>query len=219
MSNDFYREPIFWSSTVPGYNTSDRERRSIGPDGREIVERVPQIGHQGDYENKKVASGVRYIEVVRHEGHVVALCLTNAAAHLDPSTGWGQQQRGKAHHFGWFPIGLCPVALLGTGELQAHHVKDRSLLDAEPCKPGTYGRENRCPHNIAEQVARSKFWGMAEAERAKAYKDPTDRLIEANQQQQREFAQTLAEAIKANSGNAVPSTDTDPPARNGKKGG
>jgi hypothetical protein len=193
--SEFYREPIFWTSTVPGYNTADRERRTIR-DGKEVVERVPQIGHQGDYEHKSLAQGIRYIEVVRHEGHIINQVLTNAAAHLDINTGWFQQQRGKALYWGWYPIATCPVALLRTGELQPRHIKDASLLNAQPCEHGTYDREHRCPHSISEQAARSKWWATAEAERVAAYKDPTDRMIEAGREQSRELANVVADAIK-----------------------
>jgi len=196
MSSEFYREPIMWTSPNPGYNAADRERRSFR-DGKEVVERVPQIGHVGDYENKRQAPGIRYIEVVRHEGHVAPIVLTSAAAHLDANTSYGLQQRGKCIHFGWFPIGVCPVALLGTGELNLKHVRDKSLLSAQPCPPGSCDREHRCSHSLSEQKARSEWWSKAEAERAAAYKTSEEKLADAYRDGNREIGNVIADALRA----------------------
>ena len=61
------RPPIFWTSTIPGYNDADRQRVRFD-DGERIVERIPQRAHIGDYENRKRAPGVRSVRVVRHDG-------------------------------------------------------------------------------------------------------------------------------------------------------
>lgn len=192
--SDLNREPIFWSSTTPGYNTADRER-SFMRDGEEITIRFPQRGHSGDYDDRTVARGLRYVDVVRHDGNIAPMVLTNAAAHLDPNTSFGHYQRSKARHYGWFTPGSCPVALLATGELTPAKIFDKSILDQKPCMHGTHTDDNPCPHALAEIAARRTKKQAVELARNAAYKDPTDRMIEAGREQNQAFAQTVADAL------------------------
>ena len=139
------REAIFWTSTSAGYNTRDREKSRM-EGGRKVVEKVPQRGHQGDYESRRPARGVRYITVVRHEGHRVSLVLTSAAAHLDHNTPQGQYQLAKAKHHGWYQIGQCPCALLVTGGMLPEHFVDKKVAKDKPCEHGVYSGAKPCRH-------------------------------------------------------------------------
>lgn len=201
LGGNLNREPIFWTTTVPGYNKVDRERVLFDDDtGEPIIERFPQSGHQGDYENRSRARGLRFVYVIRHEGHLAPIVLTNAAAHMDPNTPWGNYQRAKARFFGWYMPGSCPVALLASGELSPNQIRDRSLLDAKPCQHGSYGEEHRCPHSLSEQGARRDQNKRREDARNLNFKDPTDKLIEAGREQNREFAQTVVSAMRGGEG-------------------
>ena len=151
--SEFDREPCFWTSPTPGYNTRDRQR-SFMVDGELRTERHPQRGHQGDYENRLKAQGTRYIRVVDHHGHEIFHTLTNAAAHLDHTAPFGQYMLAKMRYLGWFMPGQCPCALLTTGEIKPNHIVDKSLLSAKPCAPSSFSYENQCPHSISERKAR-----------------------------------------------------------------
>jgi hypothetical protein len=191
-----HSEPIMWTSTLPNYNQADRER-TIVADGNVRLERVPQTGTVGDWNERQPLPPHmrRFQPVVRHDGHEVFHVYTNAAAQLDTSTTYAQNELAQDRFLGWFWTGACPVALLNTGNLQKHHIVEKSLLTEQPCQPGTYGEEHdrHCPHVKLERAARQKKRAQEEIDRAAAYKDSTDKLIEA----QRDNQDKLIEAIFA----------------------
>lgn len=188
MSNPpvFNREPIFWTSTVPGYNTADRQRTEMR-DGKRVTIRFPQSGHAGDYENRLKANGTRFLWMIDHHGFEAPIVLTCAAAHMNPHDGYGQQVMRKARHFGWFMPGQCPCALLTTGELSKDHIVDKSLLKATPCPPRSYDFKNRCPHSISERAAR--------AEQNKAIQDERERMTKTDSAKGIEATQALTEKL------------------------
>jgi hypothetical protein len=188
-------EAIFWTSTTPGYNTKDRER-DIVVAGKRIKERFPQHGHVGSYDSKKKAGGQRFVRVVRHDGHVVCLVLTNAAAHIDPSTPFGNYQRAKMRHYGWFPLGSCPLAMLATSQVTPEQFVNQAMLKEPPCTPGTYGENKPCPHCVAETTARQKAHTADEAERMASFKDPTEKLVEAGREQTQAIVGAITDALK-----------------------
>lgn len=197
--SEFEREPIFWTSTRPGYNQRDREIVRF-ENGRRIVEKVPQRGHQGDYEQRRTdvrCARARWLHVVTHHGNWIRMVLTSAAAHMDPNTEWGQYQRAKARHFGWFPLWSCPIALLATGELKPEQLVDQSLVGAAPCAVGSYSEKQPCPHCLAETDARRARHAADEAERFKNYKDAGEKTIEANRADMREQTAAITTAITA----------------------
>lgn len=187
------REPCFWTSTRPGYNSKDRELVSF-VDGKRIVERVPQRGHQGDYEDRRPARGIRSVRTVRSDGHTVHMVLTNGAAHLDHTTQFGQYQNAKAEHLGWYPVGSCPLARLANGQLQPQHFRVQSMLKETPCAPKSYSEKSPCKHSIAEELARKAAWASGEmAELEHKFKNSSDKLAEA----QRDQTSALVGAITA----------------------
>ena len=183
MADPFHREPCMWTSTVPNFNTADRERVSQR-DGKVVRERIPQTGTVGDYDNRQPVNTRRWLPVVRHEGHVVPHVYTNAAAHMDTSTSYAQNEMAVDRALGWFWTGSCPVALIGTGLLSGEQIVDKSLIEARPCAPGSFSEDKPCPHVLAEKTARMKQTAETERERAASYKDPTDRMIDAQREQQ-----------------------------------
>lgn len=182
----FNREPCFWTSTVPGYNTRDRQRTEMR-DGKRITIRFPQSGHAGDYENRTRAQGTRYLWMIDHHGFEAPIVLTCAAAHMNPHDAYGQRVMQKARHFGWFLPGQCPCALLTTGELTKDHIVDRTLLTATPCAQGTYDHKNRCKHSLSERAAR--------AAQNKAIQDEREVLMKTNEARSIEATNALTEKL------------------------
>lgn len=193
MSN---REPIFW--TGPGsYSQRDREIvRHVN--GKRIVEKVPQRGHQGEPDNRTMdprARANRWMHVCTDAGNWIRMVLTNAAAHTDVTTEWAQERRAKARYFGWFRIDTCPVALVAAGELERDKFIVQSMFDDRPCARGTYSEESPCKHCVLETEARRAAKLEFERERDSSYKDPTERQIEANQAAVREQTAAITAAI------------------------
>ncbi len=193
MSKDFNREPCFWTSTSPGYNTQDRQR-TLMRDGKMVTERFPQRGHAGDYEDRRVASGTRYLRLIDHHGFEIYHCLTNAAAHLDHTAPYGQYAMAKARHLGWYMPGACPCALLTTGELTQDHLVSEDVRRGTPCAPGSYSYERPCPHSKAERAARAAQNKAIQDAREVTMKDSSTKHLEATQA----LTERLVETLTAN---------------------
>ena len=176
------REPIFWTTTQPGYNDRDRMRTRVDEEtGELVVERFPQRGHDGDYDDHKPAErGLRYVNMVRHEGHIVPVVLTNAAAHLDHTDSFGRYQIATARNHGWFCLDECPRALVATGTISERSIVDKSQHGEAPCDPGTYSADRMCRHAQAELKARRARNVKLEANREQAHKNDTQKLIDAH---------------------------------------
>jgi hypothetical protein len=198
---DFERETIFWTSTRPGYNDRDRQKVTF-VDGKRVVERVPQRGHQGDYENRRPARGIRSVDVVRHDGHRVHCCVTNGAAHLDDNTEWAQYMRAKWRYFGWYPIGSCPLALVLTGTMRKSHFVDQSLLSERPCEHGTFSVDKPCKHALAEWRARQKQQAAVMDEVEKNFRDPNEKIVDATREQTQAIVGAVTAALKGRKGSA-----------------
>jgi hypothetical protein len=190
VANEFDREPCFWTSNSPGYNTNDRQRTFM-KNGVKVTERHPQRGHAGDYENRLKAAGTRYIRLVDHHGHEIFHVLTNAAAHLDHTAPYGQYALAKARYLGWFMPGQCPCALLATGEMKRHHFVDQSLVGQAPCDPKSCSYENQCKHSLAERAARMAVTQAAHVKREQIMKGDATLNLEATQA----MTKTVTEAV------------------------
>ncbi len=192
MADDFHREPCFWTSTTPGYNTRDRQRTFMSG-GEKVTEKYPQRGHAGDYEDRRKANGVRFIRVVDHYGHEIFHTLTNAAAHLDHTAPFGQYMMQKSRFLGWFMPNHCPCALLSTGELAKDQIVSAEVRSGKACEPGTYSYESQCPHSKAERAARLAKTTVAHDKRELAMKADSTKNLEATQ----EMTKMVAEAVAA----------------------
>ena len=193
MANGIQREPCFWLTTSEDANRERVSTRMVN--GRKVTERLPQIGHDGDYENKtRARGGRRYIMVVRHEGHIVPLLLTNAAAHLTHGP-YGQYALNKGRHHGWYPEGACPAALYLARELNDDQVISPDVKNSTPCEQGTHSAKNPCKHDLAERAARTKQWNADQAERMAGFRDEADKMREVNKELIAGVATTVAETM------------------------
>lgn len=192
MANGIQREACFWLTTSEDPNRERNRIRMVA--GRKVTEKLPQHGHDGDYENKRKARGRRYIMVVRHEGHTVPLLLTNAAAHLQHGP-YAQYQLGKARHLGWYPMGACPCALFLSQELTADQVVSPEVKTGTPCEPGTHNSERPCKHDIAERKARTEAWNSDQASRMSGFRDADEKNHAAQRELNKELVVDVANAI------------------------
>lgn len=215
-ASGIHREPIFWLTTSE--NAKAQRERTRKVNGRLITEKVPQHGHHGDYESKTKAKGVRYINVVRHEGHVVSMCLTNAAAHLDASGPYANYIRSKARHLGWYPAGACPAALFASGELRDDDVVSDEVKHGKPCASDAGHNQHRpCKHDLAERAARTKLWNEIQAERMASFKTDAEKHAAELRQIHGEFAGNIAKAVAEILAQAKLEQETPPPLKETKK--
>lgn len=185
------QDPCYWipaTSTMPIH--IPRKRGHVGP----AVERTPSRGVLGVHDAQRPAPGIRSVRVVRHDGHVVDSCLTNGAAHLEPSLNnlgmYGQYMRAKWRALGWFPLGTCPLTQLAAGNLFAESFFDQSLLEQKPCT-AKHDARNPCPHAQAELAARRAVQVEETRQIDARFVDKTEQLIDV----QREGNHALVDAI------------------------
>jgi hypothetical protein len=143
-----------------GNNTPDRG------DGRK--ERKPslpiKLDERGRVDGLHPRANNRFIDMVRHDGHVASIVMTNATADVvihAPGGTFANHQFGKAHFHGWFPIASCPVRLMKAGALLREKVVSAEVLDGHVCDKDRATWP--CPHTIAEITARSTQHERAQA--------------------------------------------------------
>ena len=186
-------EPIMWVNASQRNYVGATRTRVVG--SKKTTERVPARGVIGEPGKSSHARGVRSVRVVRHEGHIIDMVLTNGAAHLDPNTEWGQYQKAKARFHGWFPVGACPCALRGTGEMQPDHFADSTLATELSCQPGTYSEQAPCKHALAEIEARRAQSLVETKEREHTFRDAGERQIDAIGKQTEAIVAAVGEAL------------------------
>lgn len=197
------REAILWNTTASGGKRG--AERISDKRGKKVIERVPARGHQGDYENRRPARGVRFVDMLGSDGHEVSMVLTNGAAHLDPSTQFGQYQRAKARFHGWIPMESCPAAMLLTGDLKPGQLVDESIAKSTPCQHGTFSRTSLCPHYLAERDARRAQNKLDNDERERNYRSESDKLVEASHAQTKDIVEAITKGLGGGKkGSALP---------------
>lgn len=209
----FNEVPIFWSTTQAGYNDSDRTKRYMR-NGKRVVEKLPQTGHVGDYNDKRRARGTRFVKMIDSAGTEIAYVLTNGAAHMDPNTGYGQHMKAKARALGWYAIGECPCALIAANEINPQAFIVDAIRDgsAAPCQRGSYKGDHldsMCPHATAERNARMAANTAINQEREEKLKGNDTKLLE----QQGKIIEQLAAVA---SGGKVAVESSAPRARSKK---
>lgn len=197
------RESILWNTTASAGGNRGATRVS-DRNGRKVIERVPARGHQGDYENRRPARGTRFIDILCHDGHEISMTLTNGAAHLDPSTPYGQYQMAKARFYGWIPMDSCPVAMLITGQLKKGQFCDESVASGSPCQHGTFSRTSPCKHYLAERIARRDRNKQENDEREHNYRSESDKLVDASHAQTEKIVDALTKSLGGKKGGGVP---------------
>lgn len=164
--------------------------------GQPVYEKIPQRGHvAGDYDNPIASSQARWLHVLRHDGHVVRVPLTCAAADLDGAQLTAQERRAKARYFGWIPVGSCPLAMVETGEIKAGQLIAKIIRGQEMCKLGSYGPAKPCPHYLAEEAARKDLQRRETVRREKSHQSEADKLIAAQSEQTKEIVSGVAGAL------------------------
>ena len=192
------REPIFWTSTQPGFNDSDRTRH-VMIDGERVTERIPQRGHVGDHDEFEVdRNNFRYRTMIRHDGHIVSSILTNGAAHSDVHGPYGQYIQSKYRFLGWFSPADCPCALIASRIIGADTMVHAPNRTDQPCEPGTYSAKNMCPHAKAEIEARRARQKRTMDQKEKNFTNP-NKAIQEQQAQMIAGQNKLLEVIAANS--------------------
>lgn len=185
-------EPILWLTMDDKLNARRFHRSHIGPDGKRILERLPQRGHQGPYDNYSLARGMRSIRMARNDGHTTDMPLTNGAAHLDTNQTYAGYQLAKARYFGWFPVAKCPLACVVSGEIDPLSLLCRDQVDEQPCKPGPHiTDENPCVHAVREIEARRLARVVETNEIEEKFVDPNEKLIRAQREQTAAIVQAL----------------------------
>lgn len=218
MANVQNQEPIFWvNSSSPQASNAERHRSIVDENGRRRLEKHPQIGHVGPYDDYKTANGVRFYVMCRHDGNIVFHCLTNGAAHLDHNGPYGQYAMMKARYLGWFLPSECPCALVAAQTIEADTLVHAPNRTANPCKAGTYSYKNPCEHAVAEIAARRLLAKEIDDERrATMPKDVGDALPEAIREQTKTLISVLGAKAEAEGvGLELPPPPADAPK--GKK--
>jgi len=168
------RRARVWDEKAQAYVTPKYEKGHAKA-GRPMVERLPALGHDGtDIHNMRKMRGVkRYATYLRHDGHEVAIPLTNAAAHVPAEdTSYARDRQLKARYLGWIEQGKCPLIMLASGDLLPEHLESAELMakGAAPCHPKDVGGDNPpCEHYLAEKRARQAKNNLRNAEREQAH--------------------------------------------------
>lgn len=167
--------------------------------GNPVVERLPAIGHTGPVNNAIPMRGVRAIEFLRFDGHLIASPVTGAAAAVAGTDRSHEQSiRAKARYHGWIERGVCPVDAAMTDLIKPQRLVSDECREA--LKKGDRCQRRRvdeapCKHWIAEEAARKARNAKADAARAEAAKSEATRS--ADQQTKALFALAEKMAEKA----------------------
>lgn len=152
-----FRRARVWNEQTKSYDTPVYERGHAKA-GRPVMERLPGIGFIGEPNAARPMKTRRMIEVLRADGHVVFVSVTNAAAHVpQEDRSCETDRRLKCNHFSWIPLGTCPAALLATGVLRPEAIESdpKDVKKWTPCHPGDIGEgKPPCQHFQSELRAR-----------------------------------------------------------------
>lgn len=127
-------------------------RPGEGPEGEDLVEKHPQFCSDGDAPGTVRRNYARFTRIVRHDGHIVFSSLMSGAAAMDPN--YANNQRAKHRHFGWFRLGMCPLAEVSAGNLRPDKVFDRGVRAAALRGDAACKRGKPCQHAESEIAAR-----------------------------------------------------------------
>lgn len=207
-------EPILWANkakrmrvqVAKQYNPKTKELEVIVDDdtGEPVMEKIPQRGHVGERfmsENPKIRNSQRWVHWLKHCGNEARVPVTNAAAQIDPDTKFKQFITTKSKHFGWIPVGHCPIALIFAGGLRRNQLADKELKKAledekvSPCQHGSYGERMPCKHYIAEREARRLRKKKLQTKRDKQFQGDAEKAMEAQREAQREQTSAIAELV------------------------
>lgn len=164
-------EPCLWAHVV---------ERDLNPPIGTVRrgERLPRAAHAGDYEHptEHPLADRRFVRVLRHDGHEVALALGSGAGDLSGKGTQRKAQLAKARHFGWLRPDECAIRQVKSGG-----IRPESLLtwtaDAKVCSKD-HDRSKPCPHYLAEREARQAANAKREQDVADSFKSHEQRAHE-----------------------------------------
>jgi hypothetical protein len=214
------REPVLWAHKADRHRTliakvfnpaTGQLEPVIDPDtGLPVREKVPQRAHDGNstnYDNPPLARMQRWMHVLRHDGHVVRMVINMAAADIEGADFVGRERRAKALFFGWIPVGMCPFAMLASGQLRPQQVVmlgggDQAQIEdaaraarARACDPRTCSESRPCEHYIAEERARKDRQKRKQAKTDAGFQSEADRLLKGQEQQTEKIVTGVSEAM------------------------
>lgn len=213
------REPVCWANDVengaPGSRTRWAYKWAKGEDGQwrrvpslnshgeHLMERIPQAASIGTpIEGLKAANIRSHVRVLRHDGVIADVRITQGAAH-DPVAEGDESYKHymlgmKGRKLGWIPVGSCPGAMAlsvddrGREALPSGAILARSILDGNPCLPGQVGIRNPpCRHFVAEWDARLTAAANRSARDLEAFKTDEAKLLEQQAKQQTQNSDNL----------------------------
>lgn len=196
-------EPILWtqhakplrSRPVRQFNPESGEVEFVINEdtGEPLLERIPQVGHDGGYDDPKKFKRYGFVNLLRHDGHQVFAKLTNAAAQTDLNASYVHFMRAKHSYFGWFPVGQCPLSALAAGTIQKKHIAAKDILKDRPCDRAACNEFKPCKHYIAERDARRARHAKAEKKRIESFKDDSVKMLEAQQKQTTDIVEGIGD--------------------------
>jgi hypothetical protein len=219
-------EPILWAHKAAATRTRVARRWNDATQKLEVVidedtglpvrERIPQRAHEAasGYSDPRLSRHQRSLYVLQHDGTLIHIPLTMGAGDVDGLDHVGKYMRAKARHFGWLPVGQCPIRAVAAGTVQPHQLRDAELRasvadgTARACQ-GQHNEERWCPHFVAEEKARKEANARVQAKRAAANQSEADKLIRAGQQQTKDIVSGVATALA----DAIRSTQPEPAPR------
>ncbi len=156
--------------------------------------RFPQTGRVGvvrevdDIKSTKPMSAPRSIQFLKDDGNEIHAPIRSAGAagngHEGSDNSAMRYVLAKARHYGWLPVGCCPVDLVQRRErhpLQLFAVDLRTAATrGEACKPQEVGLGNPpCKHYQAEHAARKARRLKDHERQVELGKTATDKQTEA----------------------------------------
>lgn len=202
-------EPILWASKAVRTQKAQRWNPATAQfepiidsmTGQPVIEKIPQRAHDGDSEPRKPTMvGATWITYLRHDGHVVRVKLTTAAADLDADQLTAKYHRTKAKHFGWIPYSACPCAMRVAGQIATTQLQSEEARTGQPCTPGSHTELRPCPHVLAEEAIRKAVRARVQAARDITFQGEAEKLLRGQQQQTSDIvtgvAGALADALK-----------------------
>lgn len=157
------RRPVLWDDN--GRLVTDVRDGA----GRPVLDRVPAIGFDGsDIHNMRPIKGVkRFVDYLRHDGHIAHVPLTNAAAHIpDEDESCQRDRRLKAKHFGWIEwpstgVSRCPCAMANAGEINVEQLNSPACY--RPAQTESELASQKADHEAwrGDVAAHAQWWGRS----------------------------------------------------------
>lgn len=186
-------EPIMWAQFAEAQRHGKPVRRPnpetgelevvVDPEtGEPVLEKFPQVGYVGALNqpnDEPARMRIRgWVRVLKHDGHEINQKLTNAAAQDNLNASYVHFMRAKARHYGWFPVGKCPLVALAAQEIQSSQIVAKDILKDRACAAGTSNEVRPCKHYLAERDARRARHAKNEAKRLKALRSDDEKAAD-----------------------------------------